>query len=344
MRALTPLALLSGGGAGAAAVKVGSASARPATGQIYVASDTPEISFYDPVAALWRNSFLPSPFPRPPPLASAATIVGTLGLQQRGDTLLAMSAFPTADAHAFWPLPGGITAAGPWTITLVGHFHNIPGSNFPVFGINLSTAAVASTVGLFAGCYWYTSDHLALGCWTVDLATQTRPSIFYNSNSFPVHTAPMYLRLLNDGTSMLAQYSNLFGVKWRTFFSGSIGSIYGATPTVYGVDNGCVSGSAFAESLVHRLDMLPLAQIAVSNVTLTPSVVYTVTTGAPHGLVTGDSVTLTGIVFTGTATVPPNAIYDSTVIVTGASSFTVSTGATGTFSYTSGGLVTNTSS
>ena len=275
--------------------------------------------------------------PNATPLVANLTVVGTMGLLQSGDSVIASTQVNNKDHHALLALPGGVTAAGPWVVTLSGNATFTRGSTYPSFGVMVANGTTAaSSTGLFSGYYHFNSNTLVPGGWTITLNTQTRPAIYYGDNTYTPDTGPFYFRIINDGTNYIYQTSIMRGTFWRTIFSNTTATV-GITPTHYGFSLGCANGSAFASAIVDSLSMTTISQSTITNVT-SDGTLYTVTTSAAHGLITGDSVSITSVTGTGTS---PNNRYENTVISTGTNTFTVPAG--GAFTYTSGGLSTLTS-
>lgn len=275
--------------------------------------------------------------PNATPLAASLTTVGSMGMLQVGDSIVASTQVNNKDHHALIAIPGGVTATGPWVVTLSGNCSFTKNATYPSFGVLVSNGVTAaSSNGLFTGYYQFSGNTLSPGAWLITLNTQTRPAVYFGDNAFTQDAPPYYFRIINDGTNYIYQYSLMKGSFWRTIFSNTTATV-GITPSHYGFSLGCANSLGFASATIDTLSMTTIVQKTITNVT-SDGTLYTVTTSAAHGLITGDSVSITSVTGTGTS---PNARYENTVIFTGTNTFTVPAG--GAFTYTSGGLVTLTS-
>lgn len=319
----------------------GASTSRPTatgSGALYLCDDINVLYMDNPTTNAWKSYHTMGYSGSTPPTVASLTVVGTMGLLQKGDSILASTQVNNKDHHALTSLPGGVTAAGPWVLTISGSCSFTRGATFPSFGCMISNGVTAaSSTGLFLGYYQFSSNTLVPGVWTVTLNTQSRPAVYYGDNTNTADSVvPAYFRIINDGTNYIYQQAIIKGAFWRTLFTHTTATV-GITPTHYGFGLGCVNGSAFAAAQVDGLSITTISQLTITNVT-SNGTIYTVTTSGNHGLITGDSVSITSVTGTGTS---PNARYENTVISTGTNTFTVPAG--GAFTYTSGGLVTLTS-
>jgi hypothetical protein len=275
-----------------------------------------------------------------PPLASAFTVVGQMGLVQSGSNILATSANAGATNEALTPLPAGVSSGGPWVATIVANVQIDTASNYPGFGIIVSNGVVSGT-SLSLLCGFYMGPTLkvpSLSANTELLHSQGTGAGYFADNTSNAGWSPYYLRILCDGVSFLFQCSKTNGYNWRTFASVAISTAALGTINHYGFMLGCNNGVGNGAAVVYGLNMVSISQLTVTGVTSVGGALASVTTSTPHDMATGASVTIEGVVVSGSNY---NGIYESTVIVTGANTFTVPSVSTGT--YVSGGLVTVTS-
>ncbi len=264
---------------------------------------------------------------------SAWTAVGTIGLVQNGSSILAMTGDNTKPHHFLQAIPAGVTASGPWKISIAGLPSFVRFNTYPEFGICVSNGVTAaSSTGLFCGFYQFNSNVFSYGAWKEVLNTQTRPAIYFGDNGILPDYGPFYFRIIHDGTNIHYQHSFTKGSYYYTYFSNTAATV-ALSFTHYGLSIGAVNGAGYTTANVTGLSMVPISQPTITNVTFASSR-YTVTTSGSHGLYTGDSVSILGVTGTGTS---PNGTYLNTVVSTGANTFTVP-GAS--FTYTSGGTVT----
>ncbi len=317
----------------------GLASDKPSatgSGALYICDDVPIIYLDDSATLTWKAYNNTGYSGDSPGLIGDYTAVGSIGLKQLGDSILAMAAINTKTHHVLKAIPGGVAAGGPWEVKLVGHCSFTRNTNYPGFGVCVSNGTTINTSNaLFSGWYQYSANQLVYGIWLETLNTQTRPAIYFGDNSLTMDAGPYYFRILNDGTNYFYQASILKGAHWRTIFTNTKATV-GLTVTHYGFSVGCPNGSGFTAATISGLSMSTIPQLTITNVTYSSSL-YTVTVNSDHNLTTGDSVSITDVVGSGTS---PNGAYENTVIVTGNTTFTVP-GAS--FTYTSDGLVTLTS-
>lgn len=306
------------------------------SGALYLADDINVLYIDNPTTNSWK-SYHTMGYSGTAPTAASLTVVGTMGLLQKGDSILASTQVNNKDHHALTTIPVGVTATGPWVLTISGTCSFTRGATYPSFGCMISNGVTASSsTGLFWGYYQFNSNTLVPGAWILTLNTQTRPAVYYGDNTNTADSLPLYFRIINDGTNYIYQQAAIKGAFWRTLFTNTTATV-GITPTHYGFSLGCVNGSGYAAAQVDGLSIVTISQSTITNVTSSGGL-YTVTTSGAHGLITGDSVSITSVTGTGTS---PNARYENTVIFTGTNTFTVPAG--GAFTYTSGGLVTLTS-
>lgn len=307
------------------------------SGATFASEDTNVLYIDDPSTKTWHGHHTMGPISNTFPTVGNFTVVGTMGVLQKGDSILATTQVNNKDHHGLATWPAGVPTSGPWVLTVSGSWSFTRGSTFPSFGALISNGVTAaSSLGLFMGYYNYTNNNPSPGVWTITLNTQTRPSVYFFDNGFTADTSPSYFRIINDGTNYIYQFSQMKGSFWRTVFSHTTATV-GITPTHYGFSLGCTNTAGFASALVDGISLTTLSQSTITNVTFASSL-YTVTTSANHNLITGDSVSINSVTGTGTS---PNARYENTVIVTGSNTFTLPAG--GSFTYTSGGTVTLTS-
>lgn len=303
------------------------------SGALYLCDDINVVYIDNPTTSSWKGykhmgyngNALPS-----------LTAVGDIGIVQKADSVLASTSSNNKIAHGLAPIPGGVVGSGPWQITLSGNCSFTRGSTYPSFGVAVSNGVTPNTsTALFNGIYNFNGNIQTPGVWTEVLNTQTRPATYFFDNGVTADGSPYYFRIINDGTNYIYQGSSMKGVFWRTVFSHTIATV-GLTITHYGFSLGCTNSLGYASAVIDGITMTAISQLTITNVTF-GSGLYTVTTSTNHGLMRGDSVSITTVVGTGTS---PNARYENTVIPTGLNTFTVP-GAS--FTYTSGGLVTLTS-
>lgn len=323
----------SGGGP---AGSYGPASARPAaagTGSLYFCTDIGIVYLDDVATMTWKAFHTMGYGGDGPGDASGWTVVGTMGVQQKADALLLQAQVANRVHHILRPIPLGVAPTGPWQITLVGVPSFQGNFNYPVFGINVANGITPTTsIAYFSGMYNYNGNVFSKGAWTTNLNTQTRPGIYLGENIYNYDGGLWYFRLVNDGANYVHTWSTSKGAVWRPFFNHA-NTTPGITNTHWGCEIGCPNGTGLATATVQSLNMSTIPQVNITNVVHNLGVL-TVTTATPHDLVTGDSITITQVVSTGTT---PNAVYTQAVIVLSPTTFTVPGAA---LTYTSGGKVT----
>lgn len=314
------------------------------SGRLYFVDDAPIVYIDDPTTSAWKG--YSSGYVNGSP-GTGWTAVGTLGITQRGDALLATAAANNKISTGLKTLPAGVVAAGPWITEVVGEVVFTDGSTYPEFGVVVSNGTTAGTSNaLFCGIYNYSGNTHSFGAWQETLNTQTRPAVYFGANTnnaaYPANS-PNYFRIVNDGTNYIYQYSLNKGAIWKTFFNNTVAGV-GLTITNFGFSVGCVNGAGYVAANILGCTMYTPTQFTITTGTIgtfNGTAGFTFTTSVPHNMSTGFSVTITGVTYTGTATTP-NAVYDATVQFVSATQFFVPGGGGGTFTYTSGGTVTNT--
>jgi hypothetical protein len=321
---------------------MGLASARPTavgSSKGYLCTDVPVIYFDDPATTAWQQ-FGWAGYQPAPPLGSTGTVVGSLGVTQKGDSLLLTQNGGNSFCAILWALPGGFTSSTSWVIPC--GFYTLgqePQENETECGVCVTTGVTSGVSVAYLMARFLASNE----GWNVDEVTLggTRVGLItvIVETGIAIGAPCIFTRILNDGTSIFYQISG-DGEFWRTYATT-------ATPanlTYYGfcLGNAAADG-ANAAALVERLPVpvLPV-QINISNVVSTT--LLTFTTSTPHGLATGMGVSIRGITWSGGSA--PNGIYDSygasnfkNVIVIDSTHFTLPGTAAG--SYTSGGVVTS---
>lgn len=335
--------VIASGGAGAS---VGLASARPVAtggGGIYLCLDAPVMYVDDPTLVAWVQ-FNSVPVPKGPAVGSYTIVGAGLGLTQYADSILAQQASATANVNACALAAGSLPQASSWTVTLAAAMM-IPPATFPGFGLCVSNGTASGTSQIWLiHVFGNGNSSVELEVITATVGgnfissltsfTTLLPNLIGNSNC-------LHFRILNDGNVMHLQYGN--GQSWLDMYT----LLSPAGLTNYGFSFGSGSGAANARAMAtvfeNTLGTITVPQAIISAAA--PAGASTVlTTTAPHGLVTGDWVSIFGIVgLTGANTnASPGAGFASdatTVIVTGASTFTLP-GVTTAGTYSSGGTVT----
>jgi hypothetical protein len=284
----------------------------------------------------------------PPAPVEDWTIIGSMGLTQIGTSILAQSANPNVTDDALMPIPEGVAPGGPWAVTLLGT-GDADNTGYPSFGVVVSDGlSSGASHALFTGFYQFSNaGYQSVGVWLYLVNSQTRPGFsgydaFEGVNNANIRGVQGY-RLVCDGTNYLHQMTVMYPYNWRTFFLVPVGSIASAglgTVAYFGFSLGSVNGPGNSTALISALDMAEIPQQAIVSMT-TDGVLFTVTTESPHKLVTGASVTITGVV---SSTGTPNGFWEGRVVVVTDTIFTVPVQLPGGVTYISGGLVTKVSS
>lgn len=333
------------GPAGQAAT-VGLASARPTatgSGKMYFCTDVPVMYVDDPTAVAWIQ-FNVVPVPKPPAVGSYTVVGNGLGLTQYADSILAQQASAAQNITACALVAGSLPQASPWIVRLAATVM-IPPSTFPSFGLCVTNGTSSGVSEAWMIHLYGNNDSSTV----LEILTATVGANFISSlTSFGTllptiigNTNCLHFRILNDGNVMHFQYGN--GQNWLdmyTLLSPAGLSNYGFC---FGPSNGASNARASATVFENVLGTLTVPQASISAAA--PAGASTVfTTSAPHGLVTGDWVSIFGIAgMTGANTnASPGVGFGTaatTIIVTGASTFTLP-GVTTAGTYTSGGTVT----
>lgn len=332
-----------GGGGGGAAY--GLSSARPAasgSSNQYYCTDLGIMYIDDPTTTSWQIvSFQPLGLAGTSPISGGFTALGSISTLARGDALLVSSTVANVDSNLYkaWPSGvGAIPAGGPWKLTMSAQVSFQQGSTYPGFGVFISNGVTPLTsYSYFAGTYNYSGNAMSFGAWFAGMNSQARAyGSGIGTNSAIFNNAPVgFWRIVCDGTNYAACYS-LNGSNWvvGTAVAKSSGPAI-LSPTHYGITCGCVNGSGLANGTVYTHELASIPQITVTGASYSsPSAVLT-TSGADHGIYSGDTVSVTGItVASGTNPNTTNAV------ATRISATQLSVPVAGTFAYTSGGLVT----
>lgn len=307
----------------------------------------------------------------PPSAAGAWTIFGSGAIAQAGPGLAYNSVAVTPGSTILTPIPGGVAPGGPWRLTIVGAAQCENAFTYPGFGVVVSNGVTPGTSNaVFCGIYQYGSEVLCWGTWSQTLNFGARPQIYSYTNNAAgdvvAYTAFIF-RIIYDGSNFYYQTSKDAGATWITFCGNANSDVHATVPgpmSHYGFSigpPGSDAGSGVVTGFVDGLEMASApASAAITGITLVDNCLF-VTTATAHGLASGCSVAISGVVSTGTAVPngvfmtpkPPRAggagpipLVQAAVRVVSSTSFAIallysSVAGPFTFSYTSGGIVTN---
>jgi hypothetical protein len=278
----------------------------------------------------------------PPPAIGSFTVVGQLGLVAVPGGILATEGDPSKTNLALTSFPVGVVAGGPWSFTLAttAQFDENATAGTQL-GMCISNGVISGTsTDLYCGFYQGATLKVpSLAAWTETVNSVTRLTTVFADNNDNAGRSPYYLRIICDGTNFIFQSSQTFGYNWRSFASATIASlsISGTLSKIGFVLGGTTGGgTGGSAAVIFGFNMVTIPQLTVSTVSGNGTTA-TFTTTTSHGLITGSSVSVTGVVISGGGG-NYNALYEGLVIVTGLTTFTMLSTSTGT--YVSGGLIT----
>ena len=323
-----------GGGASS-----GLASARPVatgSGNTYYCDDVPIIYVDDPAAIAWKQ-YAMGGRTYAPGVASGWTVVGSMGLTQFADALLATTQSVVANV-ALKPIPS--FTGGLWVAELA--WNQSGSSNVPQFPLGGPIVTTGTSSGSSLG-YCIDRYMQGPGGWeakqvTIGTNTQSVLRQVANTNYATDGVSPMRARLFNDGVTLFYQFSSN-GVFWRNFWQATLP----ASITQYGFMAGSAPNSEYCDMLVLGSRAYAPLSVAVASANASGGLL-TVVTQTPHGLATGMPVSLRGVTTTPGSV---NGIFDGNAaafgnpplpIVTNPTTFTVNTGGANA-TYVSGGTV-----
>ncbi len=324
----------SGGGASS-----GLAAARPSatgSGKLYFCDDLPVVYLDDPTLVAWKQYGIMGYQPAPMAISNW-TAVGQLGLYQRGDSILGLATATSNNGAAtagLQAIPGSFISANAWVVTCFGFLATQAGSRYPMFGAAVTNGLVGGTSTMYYMVRYGSSNGWIAGSITLNatggrsvynqLGDNDQDFVFFGLNT----------RLLNDGTNLYFQIS-ADGMFWRNVNTQSLPGGLTDYGFFIGTDGGD-GANGLSGALVEKAHISAPITALVSNVT-TNGTVFTVTTSTAHGLPNGGSFSIFGL--NGTGVNPNGAYLDAGLVVTSTTSFTVPY--TSSFTYTSGGTVTN---
>jgi len=319
----------------------GLASARPsATGSkaLYFCDDVPVIYFDDPNTTAWKQYGIVGRTVAPGAIGGW-TVTGTLGLAQKGDSILATAAgiSPGQINTLTQAIPSALTSAGNWIVQADGYLMAQTGAGYGEFGACITNGVVSGT-SVARYMIRYEQSFGWKGAFGT-IGTQTHTDLRAFDNSFGnISGAPILrTRLFNDGTTLFYQISG-DGEFWRTWTSENMPGGYTQFGAMVGVD----VSTGVAAALIETMRAIAPTTAAVSAATGNGTIA-TITTSTAHGLQTGMGVSVRGI--TGGTGTPPNASFDVTPTGTGNQGVTVLSPTqftvpyTPAFTYGSGGTV-----
>jgi hypothetical protein len=333
--------------AGVGPVNSGLVAARPSatgSGALYFCDDLPIVYVDDPSLVAWKQYHIGGYVPKPDVVGNW-TLVGSVFLIQKGDAIIALNTSNAQVSAAALKSIGGATA--PWQVRLAGlHLAAMIGGTSacsPEFGVCVSNGTVANTSVMHTIVRYYntSSGPGGVGVYTNATINVNPPVLHRNLDNVASQVGvPNHLRLVNDGTNLLFQCST-DGEWWRTFDLIAVPTI-----THFGfmlaIANGPTIPGMVSGALVEmcQLDAMATGTTITSMTYASPTVTVT---AAGHGLSTGQEVSITGVVSTGTLVVNTAAAQNPWVPITRIDANTFSfVGASGqTFGYTSGGKVLN---
>lgn len=294
----------SGGGSGGPGTRVGLAANRPTatgSGLTYRPTDVPVVYVDDPATATWKQFFRDLYTPTPAPAGSYTLVNNTSGisLANLADVLqMQMMTVGTAQKSEVALLAGSLPSNGPWIVNGIFVQSGLL-VNWQATGIVVCSG---TTAGVSQGwdLYMYCGSNGANSGYSVDNIVLDGGTTGANPHTVTNSTIPdaIRVRFLSDGVNLHPQVAYQDTNHW---FDVSICIPVPANLDHYGLFMGIsVVGatSLGASALCYRNDLttLTVPQATVTNVSAAnPGVV---TTQNPHGLQSGDVVSIHGVVGT----------------------------------------------
>lgn len=301
------------------------------SGRAYITDDASGMYIDDPATQAWKQ-YSPVIYSPAPGLTSGWTIIGNLGLTQMGDSIFGTSN-TAGNSCMLKAFPGGIVSGtNPYIVDMMGFLIQQTRTAYPELAVCLTNGITSGTSTVFwMGRYASTNGWGALHD-TIGTGQGGKVSISNQDGNYDlIHpNFGMHVRLVSDNSVLYYQIGG-DGNTWRLWASEALPANIG----YYGAFIGDDTSSGLPGALVKKLRIRAAPTISVSTMSYSsPNAV--ITTSTPHGLATGMSISLRGVV-TSVGT-NPSGFYDSTVAVTGTNTFTVPASS---FTYTSGGTIIN---
>lgn len=313
---------------GGASITSGAASARPTatgSGNVYICDDTPVLYLDDKVAIAWKQYGTMGYTPGPG-LISNWTVVGNLGLTQKGDSILGTSN-TAGNSVMLQAIPGPLVGQ-PYAVDMLGWLMGQVRTTYPQLGVCIANGTTSGSSTIYHMTRYSSSNGWGAFHDTMGSGQSGKSTVVAQDNNYDLIQPGFALnaRILNDNTTLFYQISS-DGEFWRTWATeSSPGGI-----TQYGAYIGTDQSGGFTGGFVEKLRIKAPLTHTISAITSGGQV----TTTTAHGLATGMSVSITGVSFTGSN---PNGNYDSSIVFVDAFNFTIPVSG---ITYISGGVVTN---
>ncbi len=309
------------------------------SGRLYFCDDVPVVYVDDQTTVAWKQYGVMGYLPAPGSIAGWTVVGNGLSLVQKGDSILGLCT-AAQNSAALKPIPVGFLNQ-PWAVDLFGFLMQQMGSQYPEFGVCVSNGTTSGTSTMYVMSRYASSNGWFAGADTVGSVQAGK--VVYNSSdgntdmyagSFGVN-----VRIVSDNTELYFQVSG-DGEFWRTWGATALP----AGLTNYGFTIFTDTSTGLSGALVEKIRIQSPTSVNVSNV-VTNGTIATITTASAHNLTPGEQITIRGLTGTGTA---PNGIWgvsgggtasSGLFTVTAANTFTVPF--VSSFTYTSGGVVTN---
>ncbi|HTQ46965.1 MAG TPA: hypothetical protein VMI75_29625, partial [Polyangiaceae bacterium] len=230
-----------------------------------------------------------------PPVASAYTLVGNVGVTQYATAVRAAVYAQAANVASCGLIAGSLPVGTPWIVTLIASFL-APPTQFPALGVCVSDGVTSGTshewcMAVYAAA---SSGNMGLGINAKEsfvgaAAISTLNNLGNLTYSMLGDMNAIHLRLVNDGVNLHFQYGD--GAVLFDFYTM-------ATPTGltnYGFVMGDTGNSNARCNAILYENMLAGLSVPQSSISAcTSGAAPTVTTSAPHDLQSGDWVAIHG--------------------------------------------------
>ena len=215
------------------------------TGRIYLCDDIPASFLDDPTTSAWKT-YTGGSMPGSPVPSTGWTAIGAASVTPRGSSVMVAGGYTNKQNCILRAIPSGVNiSGGPWIAEAV-YDPRFTSHQYPSMGLILANGTTSGTsVGIFHGIYQYgisPTRALSRGIWSEVLGIQSRPNIYYYTNSGDVFNTE-YSRILFDGSNYLFQISRSRGSVWETLYiSTPTYATISLTFTQYGISAGCPNG------------------------------------------------------------------------------------------------------
>ena len=271
-------------------------------------------------------------------LASSYSIVGIMSLSQYADTVRASMAGNSGNSSQALISSAGLSPSASWAVTLVGTWYPVVQSDYPAFGVCVSTSNTSGTGTVYTitvssnGSTPYLHQEAytpGQGRTVNNNETSGAPTV-----QMAFGTGRVHLRLLCDTVNLHFQVSS-DGFNWTDWNTTACPSGL----SYYGFMMGSSGGGAdYGVALIHSNNLItPITYNITAATNASPSVV---TIGA-HSIQPGDIVAIQGVVgATGLNSGTGNGTGGGGTLVTAVTSTTITTSINTPGAYSSGGIVT----